>query len=228
MKIKKKVIRKIWQESIATLTILSAILIICGNNGNSNHESILVMNNNQISEVDELPSSINEETIKTEAPIKTEPNIDQLVEDVNSGKAGNGDARREYLGEYYDEVQSIIDEQYKNKEIKTVHKQSKTGSKSEYQDYAYELCMSNGWSETDFLNLVSLWERESGWNPNAHNKSSGAHGIPQSLPASKMATFGDDYYTNGYTQIKWGINYILHRYGNPSNAWTHFKNKNWY
>lgn len=102
-------------------------------------------------------------------------------------------------------------------------------SKSELQSYAHDLVIDTyGWSEEDFTALVNLWNRESGWNPNAHNKSSGAHGIPQSLPASKMASEGSDYYTNGKTQIRWGLKYIKNRYGSPTSAWSHFQNKHWY
>lgn len=104
-----------------------------------------------------------------------------------------------------------------------------TGTKAEYQAYAKNLCINTyGWTENDFNCLVQLWERESNWNPNAHNKSSGAHGIPQSLPASKMASEGDDYYTNGKTQIRWGLKYIKNRYGTPANAWAHSQQKGWY
>ena len=104
-----------------------------------------------------------------------------------------------------------------------------TGTKADYQAYAYDLVMNKYlWSESDYQALVNLWERESNWNANAHNKSSGAHGIPQSLPASKMSSEGSDYYTNGYTQIRWGLKYIKERYGSPSAAWQHFQNKNWY
>ena len=106
---------------------------------------------------------------------------------------------------------------------------TKTGSKAEYQQYAHDLVINTyGWSESDFQCLVNLWEKESGWNPNSHNGSSGAHGIPQSLPASRMASEGADYYTNGYTQIRWGLKYIKERYGSPANAWGHFQSKNWY
>lgn len=104
-----------------------------------------------------------------------------------------------------------------------------TGTKADYQTYAYDLVLNQYlWSESDYQALVNLWERESNWNANAHNKSSGAHGIPQSLPASKMSSEGSDYYTNGYTQIRWGLKYIKERYGSPSAAWQHFQNKNWY
>jgi Transglycosylase SLT domain len=76
--------------------------------------------------------------------------------------------------------------------------------------------------------LESLWIKESQWNPNAHNRSSGAHGIPQSLPASKMAKFGSDYMTNPATQIRWGLDYIRGRYGNPCGAWGHSQRTGWY
>ena len=81
---------------------------------------------------------------------------------------------------------------------------------------------------TTEMPLIKLWDRESGWNPNSHNGSSGAHGIPQALPASKMASEGSDYMTNGNTQIRWGLSYIKNRYGSPSNAWGHFCSHNWY
>ena len=104
-----------------------------------------------------------------------------------------------------------------------------SSSKSELQSYAHDLCINTySWSENDYNCLVKLWNRESGWNPNAHNKSSGAHGIPQSLPASKMASEGSDYYTNGRTQIRWGLKYIKSRYGTPASAWAHSESHNWY
>lgn len=233
MKIKEKTLRKIWNESIATIVIISAVLVISGHVKNIPPTvSALAVSESAMLDAGEIPSQSN----NLEEIIQEEVSIEQLVADVNSGKAGNGDARREYLGDKYDEVQAIIEKQYERKIVVTSRSGSTTkntekatsGSKAEYQNYAYELVIAMGWSETDFQCLINLWERESGWNPNAHNKSSGAHGIPQSLPASKMSSHGEDYYTNGYTQIKWGLDYILNRYGSPTNAWKHFQNKNWY
>lgn len=102
------------------------------------------------------------------------------------------------------------------------------GKKGEYQTYALSLMEDYGWEASEINPLISLWNRESGWNPSAHNGSSGAHGIPQALPASKMASEGSDYYTNGNTQIRWGLNYIKNRYGSPSAAWGHFCSYGWY
>lgn len=103
-----------------------------------------------------------------------------------------------------------------------------TGTVQEYQAYAKEKCTSYGWGESEFNCLVKLWNRESGWNPNSVNSSSGAYGIPQALPASKMASAGSDYRTNYKTQISWGLSYIDSRYGSPSNAWSYFQNNGWY
>jgi hypothetical protein len=76
--------------------------------------------------------------------------------------------------------------------------------------------------------LTLLWNAESGWNYKAHNRSSGAYGIPQSLPANKMRSAGADYLTNPETQIRWGLSYIANRYQTPCGAWAHFKRTNWY
>lgn len=113
------------------------------------------------------------------------------------------------------------------KTTKKVYMNAK-GSKAEIQNYAYSLVKSYGWSDYDWECLVKLWNRESSWNPNAVNKSSGACGIPQSLPCSKMKSFGSDYRTNYKTQVKWGLNYIKNRYGTPSEAWGHSQRTGWY
>ena len=103
-----------------------------------------------------------------------------------------------------------------------------TGSVAEYQAYARQRVYDYGWSDADFNALVNLWNRESGWNVTNRNRSSGAYGIPQALPASKMSSAGSDYLTNYKTQINWGLSYIKSRYGSPSNAWSSFRAKGWY
>ncbi|WP_235030580.1 aggregation-promoting factor C-terminal-like domain-containing protein [Nonomuraea solani] len=76
--------------------------------------------------------------------------------------------------------------------------------------------------------LESLWQKESGWNERAMNRYSGAYGIPQSLPGTKMASAGADWQTNAATQIKWGLGYIKGRYGTPCAAWGHSQSVGWY
>jgi hypothetical protein len=90
------------------------------------------------------------------------------------------------------------------------------------------LVTARGWGSDQFDCLVSLWNRESHWNAFAQNTSSGAYGIPQALPGSKMASAGDDWQTNPATQITWGLGYISGRYGSPCGAWAHSQALGWY
>lgn len=136
------------------------------------------------------------------------------------------------------EISSVVLEEPVNKIVQVRAKQTTSrsssgrtyisGSVAEYQAYARARCSAYGWSTADFNCLVALWNKESKWNPNAYNSSSGAYGIPQALPASKMATAGTDYRTNYKTQINWGLSYISSRYGSPSAAWSHSKSTGWY
>lgn len=103
-----------------------------------------------------------------------------------------------------------------------------TGYSGDPQAYAASLLGSYGWSQSQMSCLVSLWNRESGWRVNATNPSSGAYGIPQSLPGSKMASAGADWQTNPATQIRWGLGYIKATYGSPCGAWGHSQATGWY
>ncbi len=96
------------------------------------------------------------------------------------------------------------------------------------QAYASASLGSFGWGQDQFSCLVSLWTRESNWLTTATNPSSGAYGIPQSLPAGKMADAGADWLTNYRTQVNWGLNYIKGRYGSPCAAWGHSQSVGWY
>lgn len=93
---------------------------------------------------------------------------------------------------------------------------------------AADMVAARGWGSGEFDCLVALWNKESGWNVYAMNPSSGAYGIPQSLPGSKMATAGADWQTNPATQITWGLGYIQARYGTPCGAWAHSQSVGWY
>jgi hypothetical protein len=79
-----------------------------------------------------------------------------------------------------------------------------------------------------FRYLRWLWQRESGWNRYAYNPYSGAYGIPQALPGSKMASAGPNWRSNASTQIRWGLRYIRARYGSPHRAWNHSQATGWY
>jgi hypothetical protein len=92
----------------------------------------------------------------------------------------------------------------------------------------YHLMLQFGVAADQWQYLDALWQRESGWNHLAENASSGAYGIPQSLPGSKMADVAPDWRTNPETQITWGLAYIAARYRNPQGAWEHSQRVGWY
>ncbi len=85
-----------------------------------------------------------------------------------------------------------------------------------------------GFPEKEYKCLNQLWTQESNWNYKSRNKKSGAHGIPQALPASKMNVVSTDWRTNPVTQIRWGLRYISIRYETPCKAWAKHKRSNWY
>jgi len=98
---------------------------------------------------------------------------------------------------------------------------------SSAQGIAYNMLASFGFGTDQWGCLDDLWQEESGWRYNAEN-ASGAYGIPQALPGSKMASAGSDWLTNPATQIKWGLGYIQSRYGTPCGAWSHEQAYGWY
>lgn len=207
---------------------------------NDNIEEIALNYENIVEEIVTVIEEIPFETITKDVSDGSSNTTNKIIQ---AGK--NGKKEVTYKVIYKDEVE-ISREEVSSKVIKepvnqVVQVQTKivtsrtsgmrtsiSGSVSEYQAYAAQMCESYGWSQTDFDCLVRLWNRESGWNPNAYNASSGAYGIPQALPGSKMASAGSDYQTNYKTQINWGLGYISSRYGNPQNAWSHSQRTGWY
>ncbi|MBA4861148.1 transglycosylase SLT domain-containing protein [Streptomyces sp. PSKA54] len=94
---------------------------------------------------------------------------------------------------------------------------------AEIQAMARQMVASDQW--TCFSNIV---DHESDWNYKAVNPSSGAYGLFQALPGSKMSSAGADWQTNPATQIKWGLNYMNERYGSPCGAWSFWQANRWY
>ncbi|MGN6128256.1 MAG: lytic transglycosylase domain-containing protein [Humibacter sp.] len=96
------------------------------------------------------------------------------------------------------------------------------------QAYAQGVLASQGMGADQFNCLVALWNRESSWNVYAYNAGTGAYGIPQALPGSKMASAGADWATSFVTQVNWGLGYVDGRYGTPCGAWAHSESTGWY
>ncbi len=121
-----------------------------------------------------------------------------------------------------EKAKPVSERKFTDAELKAIQKDPKP--------YAVDLMRERGWGDEQWGCLDSLWVGESDWTWSATNSSSGAYGIPQSLPASKMASAGDDWKTNPITQIQWGLDYIKDSYGSPCQALTFWQGKNphWY
>jgi len=92
---------------------------------------------------------------------------------------------------------------------------------------AKKLVAQRGWSTHQYSCLVNLWKKESGWRVTAGH-ASGAYGIPQAYPGTKMKSAGKDWRKGATTQITWGLKYIKKRYKTPCGAWSHWKRTHWY
>lgn len=103
-----------------------------------------------------------------------------------------------------------------------------SASAAQAQAYARSRLGAYGWGASQMLYLIPLWNQESGWNRFARNPSSGAYGIPQALPASKMGAAANPPTSSAAAQINWGLGYIAGRYGSPAGAWAHERSFNWY
>ena len=100
-------------------------------------------------------------------------------------------------------------------------------SSAQNKAYGKKMNALKGWGRC-WPSLLTLWNHESGWNERAENPSSGAYGIPQALPGSKLASAGADWRTSSPTQIAWGLGYIKARYKDPCGAWSWWQAHNWY
>lgn len=174
-----------------------------------------------------------EEPISPPTEYIDDPNLDRGVEEVREpGLEGKKVVTYDIKLENDVEVARTL-----LQEIVTVNPQRRLvarGTKiiisnpSENVRIGQELAAARGWTGEQFYCLYQLWQKESGWNTTAGNPSSGAYGIPQALPASKMASVASDYRSNPATQITWGLGYIAGRYGTPCGAWSTSQARGWY
>lgn len=122
------------------------------------------------------------------------------------------------------EIQSVVTVQ-PQEEVVVVGTKRRGGTPAENRILGRQMMVEAGFSDSEWTCLDSLWTKESGWNQYASNPSSGAHGIPQALPGSKM---GPGWQSDPEVQIRWGLGYIKGRYGTPCGAWSAFRAKGWY
>ena len=231
---------------VSTQLIIGGLFLFMLFSGTPEDNRVVVVGNNNLDKMADAVSelfeadhvveaSVNvnkeEELISAEQKAKEEEEAARIAAEEEAKRKAEEEAQKKAQEE---EAARVAAEQKAREEAEAARRAAaiaSSGNKSvaALQDYAHNLVINSyGWSEDDFVALVNLWNKESGWNVHCYNSYSGATGIPQALPGSKMASEGDDWATNGETQIRWGLKYIQGRYGSPSGAWSHFLSHNWY
>ena len=150
----------------------------------------------------------------------------QAFEQSTASQAGQAYQIRDTAAELAAARQQAAQEQGANQPAVKKHRAKK--KRGSPRQIAEAMLRSFGWSSSQFSCLDPLWAHESGWSTTAYNAGSGAYGIPQALPGSRMASAGPDWQHNAATQIRWGLEYIKGTYGSPCGAWDHEQATGWY
>ncbi|WP_432040076.1 transglycosylase SLT domain-containing protein [Streptomyces cucumeris] len=146
----------------------------------------------------------------------------QAAKDAKAKKAAADKAAAEKLAKEREEKKQEVASRSASRDAVSIPKQA-SYTIAETQSIARQMIPGDQFQ--CFSNIV---DHESGWNYKATNASSGAYGLVQALPGSKMASAGADWQTNPATQIKWGLNYMNDRYGSPCGAWSFWQANSWY
>ena len=164
-----------------------------------------------------------------------EPQVSTRVEmpaDTPDGavdKTAAGHARREQLAEQQRQRAAKAAREARQQRERAARSASRTVSYGDPHRIAASMMSERyGWGTGEYSCLSSLWGHESGWDVHAENPTSGAYGIPQALPGSKMSSYGSDWQDNPVTQIQWGLSYIDQSYGTPCGALSAWQSKGWY
>lgn len=227
---------------VSTQLIIGGLFLFMLFSGHSEDNRIVVVENNNLDKMADAVSELFEVDHTVVEPVD-ETKVEDLIsaeEKAKQEEEARIAAEQEAARRAQEEAERLEAERKAQEEAEAARRareeeaaraaaSSSNQSVAALQSYAHDLVINSyGWSEDDFNALVNLWNRESGWGVTAGNPSSGAYGIPQSLPGNKMSSEGADWQYNGQTQIRWGLKYISSTYGSPSNAWSHFRNYNWY
>ena len=235
--------KKIVSNTLIVMTqlIVGGLFLFMLFSGQTEDSRVVVVENNNLDKMADAVSElfVVDHSVVAEKDTKKEEELVSAEEKAKQEEAARIAAEQEAARKAQEEAERIAREEAERKAQEEAAARaaqeeaariaaSSSQTVQSLQNYAHDLVINSyGWSEQDFLALVNLWNKESGWNVSAASRS-GAYGIPQALPGSKMASEGADWATNGETQIRWGLKYIRSTYGSPSAAWQHFLNRGWY
>ena len=236
--------KKIVSNTLIVMTqlIVGGLFLFMLFSGQTEDSRVVVVENNNLDKMADAVSElfVVDHAVVAEKDTKKEEELVSAEEKAKQEEAARIAAEQEVARKAQEEAERIAREKAERKAQEEAAARaaqeeaariaaSSSQTVQSLQNYAHDLVINSyGWSEQDFLALVNLWNKESGWNVTVGNPNSRAYGIPQANPGSQMASEGSDWETNGETQIRWGLKYIQGRYGSPSGAWGHFCSVGWY
>ena len=177
--------------------------------------------------VDSWSAAGEQQSVEPQASTRVEASAD--APDGSVDKAAAGQALREQVAEQQRQKAARAAREARQKRERAARSASRTVSYGDPHRIAASMMSERyGWGSGEYSCLSSLWGHESAWDVHAENPSSGAYGIPQALPGSKMSSYGSDWQDNAVTQIEWGLAYIDQSYGTPCGAWSTFQSQGWY
>ena len=226
---------------VSTQLIIGALFLVMLFSDNDENSKVVVVENNNLNKMADAVSELFVEEEAEKPVIDETKQVDLITEEQRKAREeakrvaeekakaeAEAKAKAEAEAKAKAEAEAKAKAEAEAKAKAAAELKPYSGDLNALQTYAHGLVLNSyGWTEGDFSALINLWNRESGWNVSAASRS-GAYGIPQALPGSKMASEGADWATNGETQIRWGLKYIKSTYGSPSAAWQHFQSRGWY
>lgn len=231
------------EAQLSNIQVKALEMDMLDNGGNLNkkegktysNEEPFVKNNKKISK---LNKALAEETVKITSLLNKMKSNEEIADEVILGFWGSGDERVTKLKEAgydYDKVQAIVHEKIPKPE--PIKESQTETSYSSYSDNhnggdartAFEqIVYEKGLTQSEIDGWSYIISKESAWNVCATNPSSGAYGLPQSLPGSKMSSHGSDWRSNPRTQLLWMYDYMITRYGSIQGAVNFWNANHWY
>ncbi|GAA4862717.1 transglycosylase SLT domain-containing protein [Kitasatospora terrestris] len=215
--------------AVASATAVTAVGAVVGAASGSEGKAVQTVDVASATLLADVPTGLQAQNVSD--GFAAQANAQQVAADAAAKKAAEEAARQKAAADAQakadaDKAAKAADEKRKQEEANRSAARSALASISpgSVQDMALQIIGD----ANQFQCFSQIVKRESGWDYTATNASSGAYGLVQALPGSKMASAGADWRTNPATQIKWGLNYMNSRYGSPCGAWSFWQSHHWY
>ncbi|MEU9129031.1 transglycosylase SLT domain-containing protein [Kitasatospora sp. NPDC048540] len=218
--------------AVASATAVTAVGAVVGAASGSEGKAVTTVDVASATLLADVPSGAQAQTVSDN--FSEQANAQQVSADAAAKKAAEEAARQKAAADAQAKADAekaaakAADDKRKADEEAANRDKARTTLAAVSPGSVQEMALQIIGDDSQFQCFSQIVKRESGWNYTATNASSGAYGLVQALPGSKMASAGADWRTNPATQIKWGLNYMNSRYGSPCGAWSFWQSHHWY